>query len=493
MDEDGALWICELRNRRLTKLDRDGRYEVMVDSFEDGPLTGANDLWIDTYGGIYFSDSYGGSAARTKDHRVFYRSPDGEVTLIGDDFYKSNGLLGTPRNEWLYIADYIDNKVYRYPLISPGRVGERELFAEYRCDGMTLDENGNLYLCTGNAGSGVVVFDKNGEEMGKIELPENPSNACFGGKDYRTLFITATNGLYSLEMNVRGDRLGSPQDPIFEDEGGLSELVAPDAIPVLLANGFRVAQGPAAAVNGDVYFSDIYHHKIMKWRFADSSLHLIREHPGGPDGLYFESDGSLLICELTGLNFGRLRPNGEYEIIANSFEGEALTGPNDVYVDREGGIYFSDSFPGSKMREPEYCAYYIAPGSSTLKRIIDDHYKTKGLHVSLDGKWLYAADYGGRKVYRYQLLAPGKLGEKELFIDTRCGGMTVDERGNVYISTVNDLKGVMVFDSEGGYIGRINCPEMVSSVTFAGPNRDKLIITTLKSVYSLDMNVRGMR
>ena len=104
VDEDGALWICELRNRRLTKLDRDGRYEVMVDSFEDGPLTGANDLWIDTYGGIYFSDSYGGSAVRTKDHRVFYRSPDGEVMLVADDFYKSNGLLGTPRNEWLYLG-----------------------------------------------------------------------------------------------------------------------------------------------------------------------------------------------------------------------------------------------------------------------------------------------------------------------------------------------------------------------------------------------------
>jgi len=281
--------------------------------------------------------------------------------------------------------------------------------------------------------------------------------------------------------------------PSLVSAEGLDDLVEEGAEIQLLATGFRVAQGPAADANGDVYFSDIYHHKILKWSFEDSSLTLVREHPGGPDGLYFEEDGSLLVCELTGLNFGRLHPNGEYEVIANSFNGKSLTGPNDVYVDEEGGIYFSDSFPGSDMREPEFCAYYIAPGTSELKLLFNDHWKTKGLHISLDGKWLYAADFGGRKVYRYELLSPGVLGKKELFIDTRCGGMTVDEKGNVYISTVNDSKGVMVYDSEGNQIGQIPCEEMVSSVTFAGPNRDKLIITTLKSIFSLDMKVRGMR
>ncbi len=493
VDRDGALWICELRDKRLTKLKKDGTYEVIVNSYNGEPLTGANDLWIDPHGGIYFSDSYGGSQERTQDHRVFYLTPSGELTLVADNYFKSNGLVGTPDGKWLYVADYIDYRVYRYELLGPGKLGDRTLFAEYRCDGMTLDEEGNLYLCTGNSGQGVVIIDPSGQELGKIKLPENPANICFGGKDYRTLFITATSGFYSLEMKVRGNRNGSPEESTSEFSNRLNDLVKKGAVPVQLATGFRVAQGPATASNGDVYFSDIYHNKIMKWSFEESSLSLVREHPGGPDGLYFEKDGSLLVCELTGLRFGRLHPNGEYNIIADSFEGNCLTGPNDVYVDEEGGIYFSDSFPGSKMREPEYCAYYIAPGSSELKRLFNDHWKTKGLHISLDGKWLYAADYGGRKVYRYELLAPGVLGKRELFIETRCGGMTVDEKGNVYISTVNDSKGVLIYDSEGNFIGQIPCEEMVSSVTFAGPQRNTLIITTLQSIFSLDMKVNGMR
>ncbi len=493
VDRKGALWICELREKRLTRLDQEGRYDVIVDSFDGQPLTGANDLWIDPYGGIYFSDSYGGSQRRTDDHRVFYFSPDGELKLVADDFYKSNGLQGTVDGKWLYVSDYIENKVYRYQLLEPGKLGERSVFAEYRCDGMTLDEKGNLYLCTGNQGYGIVVFDSQGQELGKIELPENPVNVCFGGKDYQTLFISATSGFYSLEMAVRGNEYNSPQKPIFEDEGGLCELIKQNVEPVRLAHGFRIAQGPATDANGDFYFSDIYHHRIMKWKFGDASLSVVREQPGGPDGLYVEADGSVLVCELTGKRFARLKTNGDYEIIAETFRGEPLTGANDVYVDTEGGIYFSDSYPGSNIRHPpEFCVYYIAPGSSALKRIVDDHYKTKGIHVSADGEWIYIADYGGRKVYRYQLLAPGKLGKKELFIDTRCGGLAVDEKGNVYISTVGDHKGILVYNSEGAFLGRIRYPENTTNATFAGPNRDKLIVTTFKSVYALDMNVRGM-
>ena len=102
------------------------------------------------------------------------------------------------------------------------------------------------------------------------------------------------------------------------------------------------------------------------------------------------------------------------------------------------------------------------------------------MHISKDGKWLYLADFGGRKVYRYELLAPGVLGKKELFIDTRCGGLTLDEKGNVYISTVDDYLGVLIYNQNGKKIGQIKFPEGTSNVTFAGPNRDKLIVTTFQ-------------
>ena len=492
VDRDGALWICELQGKRLCKFSRDGAYEVVIDSYENQALTGANDLWIDPYGGVYFSDSYAGSQKREQNHRVFYLTSEGSLKLIADNFFKSNGLQGTQDGNWLYVSDYIDYKVYRYKLLGPGELGERSIFAEYRTDGLTLDEQGNLYLCTGNQGHGVVVFSPQGVELGKIDLPEDPANICFGGKENKTLFITATSGLYALNMNVRGNKYNSPQEPVFVDHGGLKALLSEGEVPAKLADGFSIAQGPATDAEGDVYFSDIYHHQIMKWEFEGSTLITVRKQPGGPDGLFVEADGSLLVCELTGRRFARLKPDSGYELIAETFNNKPLTGPNDVYVDEDGGIYFSDSYPGSDIREPEYCVYYIAPGSKDLNQIVNDHYKTKGIHLSADGKWMYMADFGGRKVYRYGLKAPGVLGPKEVFIPTRCGGMTVDEYGNVYISTVDDYNGVLIFDRHGEPLGQINIPEATTNLTFAGPNRNKLIITTFKSIYSLDMNVKGL-
>ncbi len=491
VNREGQVLICELKARRLSKLDPDGTYGVIADSYEGGLFTGPNDLWIDAYGGIYFSDSYGGSQRRGKDHRVFYLSSEQELRLVADDFYKSNGLLGTPDGKWLYIADYIENRVYRFELLEPGVLGEREVFAEYRCDGMTLDEQGNLYLCTGNAGHGIVVMNPSGIEIGKIEFPRNPANVCFGGENYSTLFVTAQDGFFSLAMQVRGNRSMSPEKPLFVDEGGLADLVVENSEPRQLASGFRIAQGPACDAKGDVYFSDIYHHRIMKWECGREALTVVRDQPGAPDGLFVEADGSLLVCELTGRRFARLHVEGRYEIIADSFQGEPLTGPNDVYVDRDGGIYFSDSYPGSQIREPVHCVYYVAPGERRLKRLVADHYKTKGIHESPDRQWLYIADYGGRKVYRYRLISPGEIGEKELFVDTRCGGLTVDERGNVYLSTVDDRQGVLVFAPDGGRIGQIHFPEPTTNVVFAGSQRDQLFVTTFKSLYSLPMKVRG--
>lgn len=312
--------------------------------------------------------------------------------------------------------------------------------------------------------------------------------------DNRTLFVTATHGFYSLPMRVGGNVHNSPQKPRTDGEDKVASLIKPGAQLTRLANGFRIAQGPTVDTRGDVTFSDLYHDRILKWDFAASALSLVRQQSGGPDGLFFEADGSLLVCELIGRRFARLRPSGEYEIIADQFEGTPLTGPNDVYVDDAGGIYFSDSYPGSRITDkPSHCVYYLAPGETKLQRIIDNHYKTKGIHLSPDGQWIYLADYGGRKVYRHRLLAPGQLGPPERFVDTRCGGLTIDERGNVYLSTVDDRKGILVYAPDGRLVGQIPFPEPTTNAVFGGPDRDQLIVTTFKSIFALPMSVKGMR
>ncbi len=304
----------------------------------------------------------------------------------------------------------------------------------------------------------------------------------------------STRGLYALRMKVSGNVHNSPQKPLFDAKEEVAALIQSGAQLTQLATGFRIAQGPAVDARGDVLFSDLYHHRILKWDIGAASLSLVRNQPGGPDGLFIEADGSLLVCELISRRFARLDSTGGYRVIAEQFDGTPLTGPNDVYVDDDGGIYFSDSYPGSRITHPPaHCVYYIAPGEAKLQRIIDNHYKTKGIHLSPDGQWIYLADYGGRKVYRHRLLAPGQLGPAELFVDTRCGGLTIDEHGNLYLSTVDDYLGILVYAPDGRRLGQIRFPEATTNAVFAGPDRDQLVVTTFKSIYVLPMSVKGMR
>ena len=113
----------------------------------------------------------------------------------------ANGIVGTPDGKRLYVADIQANKTYVYNIESDGSLSGKKLFAPLGSDGMTIDSLGNIYL----TGKGVTIFTPRGEQIGHIDVPEPwTANVCFGGKDMKTLFITASKSLYGIEMNVQG-------------------------------------------------------------------------------------------------------------------------------------------------------------------------------------------------------------------------------------------------------------------------------------------------
>lgn len=132
---------------------------------------------------------------------VFYLPPDrkGLVRVI-DDLVKPNGVVGTADGKLLYVADAGGGKTYVYKIQPDGSLTDRKLAAPVGSDGMTLDAKGNLYL----ARNVIHIYSPDGQAITQIEVPESPSNACFGGKDRKTLFITARKGLYAIEMAVLG-------------------------------------------------------------------------------------------------------------------------------------------------------------------------------------------------------------------------------------------------------------------------------------------------
>lgn len=208
-DKKGNLISCADEKNELWSIDKNGTITVLLKDFKGHRLNGPNDLWIDSKGGIYFTDpyyqrDYWKRAKPDIDGEKVYYLPKGkkEAIIVDSLIKKPNGIIGTADGKYLYVADIADNKTYKYKINSDGSLSHKILFVSQGSDGMTIDNEGNIYL----SGKGVTIFDKNGEKIGYIPVPANwVGNICFGGKERKTLFITASESVYILSMKVKGE------------------------------------------------------------------------------------------------------------------------------------------------------------------------------------------------------------------------------------------------------------------------------------------------
>lgn len=204
-DEKTELWLipaaCMDTGGVVTK-------EVLVREYRGKALNGPNDVWCHPDGALYFTDPFYKRPWWTHDQmpqdgqHVYRLSPDRQtLTRVADSLVQPNGVVGTPDGRRLYVADIRDRKTYRFTIQSDGALADRTLHCELGSDGMTLDAEENLYL----TGKGVTVFDKTGRQIDHIPVPESwTANVCFGGKDRKTLFITASKGLYAIRTRTTG-------------------------------------------------------------------------------------------------------------------------------------------------------------------------------------------------------------------------------------------------------------------------------------------------
>lgn len=207
LDLDGGLLICEQEAQRLVKMDGNGNITVVADSYQGKPFNSPNDAWVHPNGSIYMTDpryQYPvGSLAQDGEYVYRISSDHQQVSAIITDIPKPNGVVGTEDGKTLYIASTELRKVFRYDIDSDGTVSNRTEFADQGSDGMTLDENGNVYLTWVG---GVSIRNPAGEEIEFIETEQMPANVGFGGRDGRTLFMTSRTSLYSLQMSVEASR-----------------------------------------------------------------------------------------------------------------------------------------------------------------------------------------------------------------------------------------------------------------------------------------------
>ncbi|MDB6039355.1 MAG: hypothetical protein JWM99_3196 [Verrucomicrobiales bacterium] len=208
-DKKGNLIACADEKNELWSISRDKQTTVLVKDFKGKLLNGPNDLWIRPDGNIYFTDPLYQRNYWKRDPAMqqpgqyvyFLDRKSKEVKPEATDLKQPNGIIGTPDGKTLYVADIGAGKSYSYAVQKDGSLTEKKLFCGMGSDGMTLDSEGNVYL----TGKGVTVFDSTGKKIEHIDVPEAwTGNVTFGGKDRKLLFITASKGIYGMQMRVRG-------------------------------------------------------------------------------------------------------------------------------------------------------------------------------------------------------------------------------------------------------------------------------------------------
>ena len=325
--------------------------------------------------------------------------------------------------------------------------------------------------------SSIFVEPQGYPEMNNMNHPHSPPLSRFVKSAYYLALV--------LAAVMRTSAQAPASSPVF----------AQGAVPIRVGTGYAFTEGPAVDGKGNVYFTDQPNDRIFKWS-ANGKIEMYMEGAGRSNGLYFDKQGNLLSCADAKNELWKISKDKKPTVLVANFEGKRLNGPNDLWIDPKGGVYFTDPFYKRDYwshTEPEIVkqdVYYLSPDGKTLSMAATDFEQPNGIVGSGDGKRLYVADIRGRKTYVFDILADGRLGDRKLFTEMGSDGMTTDHEGNLYLTG----KGVTVFDPQGKQIAHIDIDEpWTANVCFGGKDRKTLFVTASKSVYTVKMKVRGVQ
>jgi gluconolactonase len=306
------------------------------------------------------------------------------------------------------------------------------------------------------------------------------------------------------------------------------QVVAPDAKPKKLADGFTFSEGPTW-LQGKLYFSDMFfaNPAAGDWTGSPAQSRLIVMTPDGKwrvlssgmqsNGTLAAKNGNLIVCDMFGHRVVEVNPatGRVVRVVLDRVNGKAIDGPNDLVMDAKGGLYITDPqfTPESTKSQPGKQVYYVAPDGTARVVIGPGEYAMpNGVELSPDGKTLYVNNTwqqpGENFVWAYDVAADGSLSNKRQFamlnltaavldaakpadrVDSGADGTAIDTDGRYYVAT---RTGVQIFLPDGTYAGTIWVPQYPVSLTFGGANNDVLYMVGESSAWAIQTKVRGFR
>jgi gluconolactonase len=262
-----------------------------------------------------------------------------------------------------------------------------------------------------------------------------------------------------------------------------------------IKDGFKGTEGPIALPDGSVAFTETQASRITRIA-EDGSVSTFLESSNGSNGLAFNTKGELITVQNLNPRVGIVYPAGHEKVFADNFEGKPFQRPNDLVIDKRGGVYFTDIGvvpKGDKTEPARPAVYYITP-EGKLNRVVSDVERPNGVQLSPDEKVLYVANTAGEYVLAYDIAEDGSLGPKRNFakldgfkktdngFSSGADGLAVDEKGRLFVAS---NEGVQIFTSAGEAVGTIPLPQKPQNLAFAGKDKKTLYVVGRGAAYRI--------
>lgn len=278
-----------------------------------------------------------------------------------------------------------------------------------------------------------------------------------------------------------------------------ADPVQPTGVVEIISGDFEFTEGPAwDASSKTLYFSDIPKSAVHRLT-SNKKIEVLTADSMHTNGMIVTANGRLLACQMDGRVVSYDQKNGDATVIADSYDGKRFNAPNDLVIDAQGGIYFTDPLFRAPTPLPQgvQTVYYVTPGGE-VSRVTGDIAAPNGIGLSPDGKSLYVIPSQQAEMLVYTVDAPGKLSAGRTFCrlaqpegkdSTGGDGMVLDVEGNLYITT---HLGVQISGADGSARGLIAFPEQPANVTFGGEERKTMYVTARTGLYQVEMPIAGL-
>jgi gluconolactonase len=274
-----------------------------------------------------------------------------------------------------------------------------------------------------------------------------------------------------------------------------------------IAGGCRFTEGPVwFGDTRQLLWSDIPNDRLMRYDEETGAVSVFRRPSHNANGNTRDRQGRLITCEMGSQQLTRTEYDGTITVLAETFDGKRLTGPNDVVVKSDGSIWFSDNGAGIRGNylgnkgtpELPFRVYRIDGHTGEMTVAIGDMARPNGLAFSPDESRLYVVDTPGepKTTHVYDIVDGVKAVNGRVFFDTKgwADGIRVDTEGNVWCGFTGGEgeDGVAVFAPDGTMIGRILLPERCANVCFGGAKRNRLFMAASQSIYAVYVEAQGV-